>query len=64
VHNGKDVGCRRTFEIRLFLQALVNMMFFAFCILNFTVMSRFCSTKWGWFWTTIIPWLMAHASNG
>jgi hypothetical protein len=59
-----DVEKRRSREIRFFLQALLNTFFFDFCIVNFTLLSRLTDTKWGWFWTTIIPWLMSHASNG
>lgn len=59
-----EMNARRATEIRFFIQALANALIFDISIFCFNVISRFTTTKWGWYWTTIIPWLVAHASNG
>lgn len=48
----------------LYFQAVLNALFFYLALIGFTILSRYMETKWGYYWTTIMPWMAAHASNG
>ena len=55
---------RQKAEIRFFLQSLLNGLIVLSVPLCFDLVSRLATAKWGYYWTTIIPWLLMHCSNG
>jgi hypothetical protein len=55
---------RQAAEIRFFIQSLANGLIVFNVNICFDLLSRLAKEKWGYFFTTIIPWVLAHASNG